>query len=135
MTNLHSDVIDSRDIIKRIDELEGIKNSMQQDVDEGKASGSELALWLQGEESEELNELKELAEEASQYSIDWEYGETLIHEDYFTEYCMEILKDCGDLPRDIYWYIVIDEEATAENLKSDYVELELDGKTYYMRIS
>ena len=119
MTNLHGGVIDSRDIIERIEELQAMKDSMQQDVDEGK----------------ELDMLREFAAEASQYSSDWEYGETLIHADYFTEYCMIILKDCGDLPTNIPWYIVIDEEATAENLKSDYVELELDGQTYYMRIS
>lgn len=135
MTNLHGDVIGSRDIIERIEELQDIKDSMQQDVDDGKASGSELALWLQGEEAEELNMLREFAEECEQYSSDWEYGETLIHTDYFTDYCMVILKDCGDLPTNIPWYVVIDEEATAENLKSDYVELELDGQIYYMRIS
>lgn len=135
MTNLHGAIIDSRDIIERIEELEDIKNSMQQDVDDDRTSGSELALWLQGEEAEELNALIAFATEASQYSSDWEYGETLIHEDYFTEYCMEMLKDCGELPTNISWYIVIDEEATAENLKSDYVKLEFDGQTYYMRAS
>lgn len=135
MINLHGGVIDSRDIIERIKDLEDIKNSMQQAVDEGKASGSELALWLQGEETKELNALKDLAEEASQYSRDWEYGETLIHENYFTEYCIIILEDCGILPKNIPWYVVIDEEATAENLKSDYVKLYFDGQTYYMRAS
>ena len=135
MNNLYGSTIDSRDIIERIKELEAMKDSMQQDVDNGKTSGSELALWLQGEEAEELNALIAFAEEASQYSSDWEYGETLIHEDYFVEYCMEMLKDCGELPTNIPWYIVIDEEATAENLKCDYAELEFDGQTYYMRIS
>lgn len=134
MTNLHDAVIDSQDIIKRIEELQAMKDSMQQDVDEGKTSGSELALWLQGE-GKELDMLRELAEEAEQYSSDWEYGETLVHEDYFVEYCMVILKDCGDLPTNIPWYVVIDEDATAENLKSDYVELDFDGQIYYMRES
>ena len=87
------------------------------------------------EEGEELDMLRELAEEASQYSSDWEYGETLIHEDYFVEYCMKMLKDCGELPTNISWYVVIDEDATAENLKSGYVELDFDGQTYYIRIS
>lgn len=134
MTNLHDDIIDSRNIIKRIEELESNQADLVSRLSNGEISESDMKAFDDAE-GKELDMLRELAEEALQYSLDWEYGETLIHEDYFTEYCMEMLKDCGYLPRDIYWYIVIDEEATAENLKSDYVELNLDGQIYYMRAS
>ena len=53
MTNLHDAVIDSRDIIKRIEELEN------QDV-------------LSVLNKEELDMLREFAEECEQYSSDWE---------------------------------------------------------------
>lgn len=134
MTNLHDDVIDSRDIIERIEELESTQTDLVERLSNGEISESDMKAF-DDEEGKELDMLRELAEEAEQYSSDWKYGETLIHEDYFVEYCMEMLKDCGELPTNIPWYVVIDEEATAENLKSDYVELELNGQTYYMRIS
>ena len=134
MTNLHDAVIDSRDIIKRIEELESTQADLVERLSNGEISESDMKAF-DDEEGKELDMLREFAAEASQYSSDWEYGETLIHEDYFVEYCMEILKDCGELPTNIPWYIVIDEEATAENLKPDYVKLELDGQTYYMRAS
>lgn len=132
MTNLYDDVIDSRDIIERIEELESTQTDLVERLSNGEISESDMKAF-DDEEGKELDMLRELAEEAEQYSRDWEYGETLIHEDYFVEYCMEMLKDCGELPTNIPWYVVIDEEATAENLKSDYVELNLDGQIYYMR--
>jgi hypothetical protein len=106
------DVIDSRDVIERIEALQETSDP---------------------EEKEELEILEELAEEASNYAADWVYGETLIRESYFTEYVMEMLSDIGDLPRDIPWYIEIDEEKTAENIKQDYTEVDYDGVTYLIR--
>ena len=120
MTNLHDAVIDSRDIIKRIEELESTQADLVERLSNGEISESDMKAF-DDEEGKELDMLREFAAEASQYSSDWEYGETLIHEDYFVEYCMEILKDCGELPTNIPWYIVIDEEATAENLKPDNI--------------
>ena len=60
-------------------------------------------------------------------------GETLIREDYFTQYVQEMLEDCGDIPSDLPHYIVIDWEATADNLKQDYAEIDIFGDTYYIR--
>ena len=42
------------------------------------------------------------------------YPVTLIADEYFTEYAIDMLKDCGELPANIPHYIVIDEEATAK---------------------
>ena len=108
------DVIDSRDIIERIEELE--KEEVR-NIDE------------QGE----LDSLNELAEEADGYTSDWKYGEALIHESYFVEYVEELLKDIGVLPTEIPWYIVIDWDATAAHVKQDYTELDFNGQTYYIR--
>lgn len=113
------DIIDSRDIIERIDELEGLieGEGCEETCEEYKA---------------ELEALKALADECEGYG-DWEYGETLIRRSYFTEYVMELLSDIGDLPRDIPWYIAIDEEATAKNVEIDYMSVDFDGVEYLMR--
>jgi hypothetical protein len=108
------DVIDSRDVIARIEELRGMD---ERDDDE----------------SQELKVLEALAEEAEGYAADWQYGETLIRESYFVAYCQELVQDIGDLPKDIPAYLVIDWEKTAENLKADYTEVDFDGVTYFIR--
>lgn len=81
----------------------------------------------------ELAALKSLAEQAEGYAADWHHGETLIRESYFTEYAQELCEDIGDLPKDLPHYIVIDWEATADNLKFDYTEVNFDGVAYLVR--
>jgi hypothetical protein len=108
------DVIDSRDVIERIDDLE---NQGELDVDE----------------QAELAALNALQSEAEGYAPDWRYGATLIRDSYFVEYCEEMLKDCGDLPKDIPHYIEIDWAATARNIQVDYTSVEFDGVTYWVR--
>lgn len=116
MTCNMEETIDSRDIIERIEEL----NSM--DLSD-----------LSEDEIEELRILTELAAEGSSECSDWEHGAILIRDTYFTDYAKEMLEDCGDLPRDLPWYIAIDWEETADNIKQDYVELDYDGATYYIQ--
>lgn len=60
-------------------------------------------------------------------------GETLIREDRFTEYAESLCKDTDGLPEDIPWYIEIDWEKTAENLKPDYVTVTLHCGEYLVR--
>lgn len=132
MTNLHGSTIDSRDIIKRIEELESTKADLVEWLSNGKIFESDMKEF-DDEEGKELDMLRGLAEEASQYSIDWEYGETLIHEDYFEQYMDEMVEDCYELPKNLpYWMSI---KIDYDELKSDYVELEFDGQTYYMRES
>lgn len=109
-----ADIIDSRDIIARIEELEGAD-------ERDEAEDAELAA------------LKALQDEASGYAEDWLYGAALIRGTYFTDYVMELLSDIGALPRDIPHYIVIDEEATADNIRQDYTSVDFDGVEYWVR--
>lgn len=167
MSNINNteDLLDSRDIIERIEELESEQDSYVEEYEEAKEEADELgepterltnainALseywgcnpeevddWVAGFRNpadeyngdEELYHLKKLADQLEGYG-DWEHGETLIRYDYFTEYVEDLLKDCGDLPKDIPWYIKIDWEETARNIKMDYTEGDFDGVTYYMR--
>jgi len=147
-------VIDSRDVIERIEELEGEKEALADAVSEAQdaldeagdlaenltelqatAEAADTALdeWDQSDEGQELKALLALQDEAEGYSSDWKYGATLIREDYFPEYCQELVSDIGDLPKDIPGYLVIDWDKTADNLKADYTEVDFDGTTYLVR--
>lgn len=111
------EVIDSRDIIKRIDEL----TSQCDDS------------YLNYDEYEELCTLSDLAEKCSDLSSDWEYGEALIRHSYWVDYVQEMLEDCGELPKGIPWYIAIDWEQTAESIAQDYSSVDFDGQEYLIR--
>lgn len=66
-------------------------------------------------------------------SPDFAYGEGIIHEGYFTNYCKDLLEDTGYIPKDLPSWIEIDFEATAGNMMSDYTEAQYEGDTYYIR--
>jgi hypothetical protein len=123
------DTIYSLDIIERLQELKDEKESLEQDTeDEGAAEV--LKDWME-ENSEEMETLESVIDECSGYG-DFEHGETLIAEHYFTEYAEELCKEIGDMPAEITSYLVIDWEATAENIKCDYTTVEIEGTTYYL---
>lgn len=128
------DVLDSREIIERIEEL------TQEFIDATGGDPAEIMTsddWASGlseEDAEELAALIELANEA-EYLSDWEYGETLIHEDYFTKYAEELVKDCDVIPENLPYWIAdaIDWEKVADSLKPDYTDFEFRGHTYWGR--
>lgn len=103
------DIIDSRDIIKSMEALEDIIEDKEEPKANRKQAKEELILFE--------NFVEEL-----QNSTDWVHGETLINENYFTEYVKELLVDCGYFDKDLPDFIEIDWDATAENLKIDYME-------------
>lgn len=108
------DVIDSRDIIERIEELQGIEERDE-------------------EEQTELGNLLALQEEAEGYAPDWKYGCALIRDSYFTEYTRELCDDIGSVPKDFPHWIEIDWEATARNVRTDYTSVEFGDVTYWVR--
>lgn len=112
------DIIDSRDIEERIDYLEG----MVDDED-----------WNGSEEKDEFKALCALRDDLS--SDEWKYGVTLIRDSYFQEYAEELVKDIGDLPKDLPWYIEsnIDWKGVAEDIRQDYTSGDFDGVTYWAR--
>jgi hypothetical protein len=124
----YDDLVDSRDVIARIDELE-----MEIDA----LVGNDVLTMDQQDELEvlraELKVLEDLQSECEDYSDDWGHGCTLIRESYWVDYCKELLEDCGELPRDLPRYIVIDWDATANNVKVDYTEVTFDGVPYLVR--
>lgn len=143
------DVLDSRNVIARIEELEAERKAIadeRQELSEGDDVAGlspedverlaeldqDLTDW-DDDNGEELADLKAFAAEGEQYAADWKHGATLIRGTYFTEYCEDLCEDTWGLPKDLPGFIVIDWEATARNLKHDYTEIEWAGVAYLVR--
>lgn len=130
------DVIDSRDIIERIEYLEDERENLE--IEDSERGNMDNPIWKEWEESDEAAELKallSLQDELEGYCDDWSYGVTLIRDSYFTEYTEELCKEIGDIPSNLPWYIAdhIDWQGVAEDLKVDYTSAEFDGVTYWAR--
>ena len=140
-------IIDTRDLQKRLEELEDELESLQEAVndaeealeecEEGEHHDPFMALneatanledW-QEENQEELEELRTLRDEIPE----WRHGETLINDDYFVEYAQDLAEDLG-MDRSQPWpYSCIDWDRAADALKMDYSSCEYQGETYWFR--
>ena len=91
-----ADTLDVREIIERVEELEGEQDAFEQD-DEGEPNGKSLA-DENPDEAAELATLSSLLSDLKgrggdeQWRGDW-YPITLIHEHYFEEAMEEMVKD------------------------------------------
>ena len=146
-----SNILDTRDLQERLDELQGLKDAVDtaqstvdelmvsdlaaaqpnfdEKLDEARIELDEAREAFDSEAQAELEELETLSDEVSE----WSSGNQPIPEDDFEDYCQELCEDIGDIPKDLPSYIVIDWEATARNLKADYAECEYQGTTYLYR--
>ena len=121
------DIIDSRDVIKRLGELEDDLGALMYDLEkaEGKheKEKAQEALDEWNEENlKELEALRSLVEQAEGYG-DWEFGETLIHDSFFTDYARELAEDIGALKDNSGWPSnCIDWDQAAEELQQDYMD-------------
>lgn len=142
----NDDVIDSRDVIKRIEELQDEKDEFiinESMIDENEspswgdiaeANANAESKWDESEEGEELKVLLALAEQAESYASDWQYGEQLIRDSYFKEYAKEFAWEIDAIDKDSTWpNNCIDWEQAANELQSDYTSIEFDGVTYWIR--
>lgn len=133
------DIIDSRDIIARIEYLQSNKDDLQfsvdnaEDADQKETAINALAEWEDSDEGQELKTLTKLADEANS-SPDWQYGETLIRDNYFESYAQELAEDIGAINKDARWpNDHIDWAAAAEALQMDYFSVEFGDTTYWIR--
>jgi hypothetical protein len=152
-------VIDSRDILARISELESEVSGVacpdcngtggKEDADgittedpcercEGagtfdlKTQEEAEALDL-GEEFAELTVLRALAEECEGYG-DWRHGAALIHDSYFETYAREFAEDIGAIGKDTSWPATcIDWDRACRELQHDYMRVDFGGEEYWMR--
>lgn len=142
MTNIPTncdDVIDSRDIITRIEELENEREDMEsgieqaEDPDDKEFARAALKDW-DADYADELRALRSLAEDAEPYCADWRYGATLIRDSYFEEYTMELAEEICGIPGTASWPLThINWEAAVNELKIDYTEVDFDGVSYWAR--
>lgn len=137
----YDDVIDSREVIERIEELaaemtdlQDALTAAQEETDAPAVESAQAAIQTWQEENQsELDALRGLQDDAEGYSEDWKHGATLVRDSYFVQYAQELLQDIGDLPKNLPHYIEIDWEATARNIRMDYTGVEFDGITYWIR--
>ena len=125
--SLAADMIDVRDIIER---FEHVEDALSDDA--------ETSEGFDEDDKAEAATLKAILDELcgaggdEQWRGDW-YPITLIRDSYFTDAMEVLVKDIGDLPKDLPSYLEIDWEATADNLRADYTSIDIDGTEYWFR--
>lgn len=118
------DIIDTRDIVERIKELE----SERDDHPTPEAWASE--------HEDNADELKALLQVREDYcgGEDFEFGETLIADHYFEEYAEQLAEDIGAITKGATWpNDCIDWKRAAEQLQQDYSSLDFGQTTYWFR--
>ena len=121
------DLIDSRDIIKRMTSLEDDLEIVADDPNYLTAEDLE-------EVKEELRILNAVQEEAEGYASDWQHGETLIRCTYFKDYAQELAEDCGMVTKDSSWpNDCLDWDRAARDLQFDYTSVDFDVVEYWIR--
>ena len=110
----YDNTIDSRDVIGRINELEGTKDAVEQ---------------------KELCELRALATEAEGCSTEWCDGAILVRDFYFKRYAEELAYAICNLDRtDQTWPLnCIDWWSVAEDLLEDYADVTFRECVFFIR--
>ena len=149
-----ADILDSRDIEARIDELESEVSDLKDEIEEKEDKLVELQA-VESEEAEderedlkeqiaekkdelaeleeELKPLQKFKEEAEGY-CEWHSGATLIRDCYFVEYAKQFADDIGAINRDQNWPLnCIDWKEAAEELQQDFTEVDFDGESYWVQ--
>ena len=140
------DTLDTRDLNKRLNELEDERDDLEDAVtilkDEAKDCDPDekeecdnnitdaieaLEEWDE-EHKEELDELYAMRDQISE----WRHGEALIAEEDFAEYAEELADDLYGV-EDRWPFNHIDWDAAADELQSDYSSIEYQGTTYLYR--
>ena len=134
------DVLDSRDLQKRLDELENELEELIEELEDAEEENEETSIedakqaikeW-KDENREELDELLSLKDISG---AEWDYGITFIAEEDFEEYAQELAADLyGEEIRNAHWpFDCIDWEQAADALRQDYSAIDYQGTTYLFR--
>lgn len=144
---INEDVFDLRDVIERREELDAEHEALFDAANEEGASEAAKQAFIDWQ-SEEGGECSERASIISfmdevkgcggdeQFEGDW-YPLTFIRDGRaFTDEMQRLVEEC-DLglahDKSLPFYIVIDWEGTADNLRVDYSSVEIEGKTFWYR--
>lgn len=123
--DLTADLIDVRNIIARVEELEN--DAETQEGKELRESVAELAALRAI-----LDKLKGAGGD-EQWRGDW-YPVTLIRDSYFVDYAQELAEDIGAVDANATWpNSCINWEQAARDLQYDYKSVEIDGARYWYR--
>jgi len=136
-------ILDTRDLSKRREELkEEILDSflenfphyqeMTESFEDIRFEEEEIQSWKEDFE-DELKEIEEIDTIENELGSEFDYGVTLVDVDDFEEYVEDLLDELGYIPKDFPSWIEIDWEATANNVRQDYTEVEYQGNSYLGR--
>ena len=140
----YGSILDTRDLEKRIDDLEALQEALNEakkdfanaDPDDNEAESDNVQNAQADfdnalEWPEELEELQSARDEVGE----WIHGEALIPRDKWEDYCRDLVADIGDLPKDLPRFIEnnINWSGVADDLEADYGYLSLDGVDYLYR--
>ena len=136
-------ILDTRDLSKRREELkEEILDSflenfphyqeMTESFEDIRFEEEEIESWKEDFE-DELKEIEEIDTIENELGSEFDYGITLVDVDDWEEFVEQDLKDLGYIPKDFPSWIEIDWEATANNVRQDYTEVEYQGNSYLGR--
>ena len=138
-------MIDTRDLVEKREELQtNLVDSFNnyfdteiEDFDEltkhiSNSDNEDVEEWRDDKvyDFEHIDEINELEDEITEFS----FGETLIPNDDFTEYCKDMVEDCYNL-KDVPDFIKdnINWEGVASDLGVDYSNVTYQGVSYLVR--
>ena len=138
-------ILDTRDLAEKREELQtDLVNSFNDYFDTELEDFGDLTSYIDNSEDEDvqewrydnsddfehIEEIDELEEEISEFI----YGETLIPEDDFKEYCEDFVNDCYNL-KDVPDFIKynINWEGVASDLEVDYSNVTYQGESFLVR--
>ena len=134
------DVLDSRDLQERIEELETELEGLTLELDDAEEENDETAISDAKQTIDEWNdnnqeELDELLALKDNSGAEWRYGITFIAEEDFEEYAQDLASDLyGEEIRNAHWpFDCIDWEKAAASLRMDYSSIDYQGTTYLFR--
>ena len=135
--------LDTRDLETRRDELkQDILDDWNEKFEDNQLDDYEdIPLNSEVEEEEdfinywksEREEIEKINQVEDEVGSEFSYGCTLIDEDDFEDSCRELCEEVGYISKDFPSWIEIDWEATSDNMRDDYSELEYQGTTYLFR--
>lgn len=132
----HDGVLDVREIAEHIREAASVVDA--EDCTEDEQAEAAEALKAYADAFNDLTNINH-GEDWEALADAWSHlsytgDAAVVRESDFTAYVQQLVSDIGDLPDDVLSYVVVDWEKTAENVRQDYTEFELDGVTYYIRL-
>lgn len=131
--NIGDNILDVRDMIERVEELEAERDSFHDDCPD--------ITWAEDNPSDadELDALKSALKEMQgaggdhEWQGDW-YPVTLVREEYFEDFAKDEAWQLDLIKQDVRWpYNHIDWEAAATELQQDYSQVDVGSYTYFYR--